>query len=260
MRKFVDVRYEPVDICKLKWLLSQLRKEADLEWYKRVKEYQRKVSMRKAEIMYEHKDYLAKTQHGRVYAGNGCGLQMFKKEIRNYLACDWGWDIDMVNAHPVILYHVAKKNKWYCPCLRRVVEDRQDVLAWIQRAYKVDRSAAKMAVLRQIYLGSFSKWEKEQENHDEVDVEATNNNDAKEFMENLQSELSHIAGCICNMSPDLLKLVKSNKPSASDWTLKSSVLSIFAQTEENKILIALDEALKMNKRKLVVKIYDGGIV
>lgn len=35
MKKFVDVKYEPVEICKLKWLLDQLRKEGDLEWYKR---------------------------------------------------------------------------------------------------------------------------------------------------------------------------------------------------------------------------------
>lgn len=264
--KSAIVKHEPVCVQKLTWLLNKLKAEEDADWYLRLEAYQKKMKMKKVTVKYTYNDDLAKLKQGRIYAVDGCSLQMFKRDIRNFLAVDWGWDIDMVNAHPVILLQTAEKHDWHSPVLKHIVQHREEVLSKIQEAYNVDRASAKVAVLRQMYLGSFEAWANEHAdlcNRPEevyVEVDKTACGTIKALLEGLRSELMYIASNICQLKPELVKVVNENKPGANDRSIKSSVLSIFAQTEENRILAELDRALQARNRQLAVNIYDGGIV
>ena len=62
---------------------------------------------------------------GRLYCGNS--IQNLPKDIRGFLMKDTT-DIDMKNAHPVILKYICKINNISCPNLSRYVENRDTIL------------------------------------------------------------------------------------------------------------------------------------
>eukprot|EP00878_Enallax_costatus_P008865 GHUV01009267.1.p1 GENE.GHUV01009267.1~~GHUV01009267.1.p1 ORF type:complete len:337 (+),score=56.83 GHUV01009267.1:113-1123(+) len=90
---------------------------------------------------------------GRFYADKGLGLQMLFWDIRNALCMKLVHDVDMVNAHPIILLYLARKHGWVCSFLKRLCEDREEILRSIAEAYGVDRDDSKVAILRLLYLG-----------------------------------------------------------------------------------------------------------
>jgi hypothetical protein len=63
---------------------------------------------------------------GRLYCGNS--LQSIPKKIRGFLLKDIATDIDMKNAHPVILRYLCKINKIHCPELEYYCNHRDEIL------------------------------------------------------------------------------------------------------------------------------------
>jgi hypothetical protein len=63
---------------------------------------------------------------GRLYCGNS--LQGLQKDFRGFLMEDSTTDIDMKNAHPVILRYLCKKNNIFCPNLSYYIDNRDEVL------------------------------------------------------------------------------------------------------------------------------------
>ena len=104
--------------------------------------------------------------YGRVY---GPMLGLFENRLKVTLASPWpevGWkglvDIDMVNAHPSILYQFISGDPAIRPecytALREIVENRDTVLADIMRVYGVDRKLAKRLILRPFFGGTTGAW------------------------------------------------------------------------------------------------------
>ena len=63
---------------------------------------------------------------GRLYCGNS--LQGLQKDFRGFLMDGSTTDIDMKNAHPVILRYLCKKNNILCPNLSYYIDNRDEVL------------------------------------------------------------------------------------------------------------------------------------
>jgi len=63
---------------------------------------------------------------GRLYCGNS--IQGLQKDFRGFLLRDVTTDIDMKNAHPVILKYICKINDIPCPNLTWYVDNRDKVL------------------------------------------------------------------------------------------------------------------------------------
>lgn len=63
---------------------------------------------------------------GRLYSGNS--VQSLQKDFRGFLLRDITTDIDMKNAHPVILKYICKINNIPCPNLSWYVDNREKVL------------------------------------------------------------------------------------------------------------------------------------
>jgi hypothetical protein len=63
---------------------------------------------------------------GRLYCGNS--IQGLPKDIRGLLLREITTDIDMKNAHPVILKYICDKNKILCPCLTYYIRNRDTIL------------------------------------------------------------------------------------------------------------------------------------
>lgn len=92
-------------------------------------------------VMY---DYSSGKSDGRLFAK--CGIQGLCKNVRGFLA-DHTVDIDMVNAHPVILENVCKKLNIFCLNLSNYVTNRDEVLERICKDDKCDTNTAKMSIL-----------------------------------------------------------------------------------------------------------------
>ena len=64
---------------------------------------------------------------GRLYCGNS--IQGLQKDFRGFLLTDITTDIDMKNAHPVILKYLCKLHSIPCPNLSWYIDNRDQVLA-----------------------------------------------------------------------------------------------------------------------------------
>ena len=72
--------------------------------------------------------YKQTADKNRYYADSSC-LTYLKKEIRNSIMPKNIKDIDMVNAHPVILNYLCKKNNVDCNILENYIENRELILS-----------------------------------------------------------------------------------------------------------------------------------
>ena len=91
---------------------------------------------------------------GRLYpkrerGGSTPSLQGLKRDVRKALAHDQYTDVDMVNAHPVILGQLFLKLGLACPALERYVDEREAVLA----ETGLGRDEAKQAFITLMYGG-----------------------------------------------------------------------------------------------------------
>ena len=95
------------------------------------KEY--KTSLRKLKKVLKkdgsHKvTFAVKREAGRLYPDDCPSVQGFERNIRKYLMCEKYTDIDIVNAHPVILSQRFKKENRECPVLDMYITNREPML------------------------------------------------------------------------------------------------------------------------------------
>lgn len=73
-------------------------------------------------------DYNNKNNAGRLFAGSiSPSLQYINHKIRHAIASDYYVDVDMVNAHPVILLYICKELKIKCVQLSFYVSERDNI-------------------------------------------------------------------------------------------------------------------------------------
>ena len=92
---------------------------------------------------------------GRFFPKFGWGMQGLRGEIRAILSNKYYWDIDMVNAHPVFLLQICKKNGWKCDALEYYVSNREKVFASfaLENELFTNRWECKVEILRMMYGG-----------------------------------------------------------------------------------------------------------
>lgn len=206
-------------------------------------------------VTYSHgKDWIT-TRKGRVF---GSGLQQFSRDVRNALAQKYYEDIDMKNAHPVILEQVCKDNNWKCECLTQYVDNRSQIIEEIQSHYNVTKDDAKNLVLRTLYLGDSQPWMK-----DNI-ISATL--EPFPFILSLSAEMKAIAKNVCMFASDIRTIserqyAKANKSTTNKHPrIDSSTLAVFLQTIEHSILMSIDNFLESNGWKVGPLIFDGCMV
>jgi len=82
--------------------------------------------MQKANGVMTH-HYASDTNQGRMFCGTS--IQNKAKYIRGFLLHDITADIDMVNAHPCILFHLCKVHGIQCLHLKNYIENRDEILS-----------------------------------------------------------------------------------------------------------------------------------
>jgi len=91
---------------------------------------------------------------GRLFA-DGCGIQGLSKKVRGFLLDGITCDIDMVNAHPVILRYLCRKHNLPLEHLDFYIENRDEVLSQF-----ADRDTGKTLFLKATNDDKLNKKEK----------------------------------------------------------------------------------------------------
>ena len=84
---------------------------------------------------------------GRKCANGGISLANIARQIRHAICEDKYSDIDMVNAHPVILQHICKLNGIECDYLDEYVKDREGCLSEMSELTKEQAKKAYLTVI-----------------------------------------------------------------------------------------------------------------
>lgn len=229
-------KIELFDIDRMQFLLrsntiSKLDKMSIQKYYKR------KQNLNNVSVTYQlgikSKTY---EESGRLVVGKGgIGLQSFSREIRNFLAEKYYWDIDIVNAQPTILWQYADRNGWKCDAIKKFCDSRDEIIeGMINDGLNRDESKNRLI---QLFFGS-----------DYIDG-------LSDFIKNeLYPELKKIRQNISQNHQKLyIKLSKRPNPSAS-------VMALVLQTEERYCMRKIEEMCEINKRSFDVFMHDGGYI
>ena len=112
-------RLEQVKKCTNIHSIQDCKGSFDIKWQETLKTILQKKKPKQS-VTYKQID------KGRFF---GQGLQSFPRQVRKYLCNNMYYDIDMVNAHPSIVYNEMKKYNIKIPkFLLEYMSDRQSVI------------------------------------------------------------------------------------------------------------------------------------
>lgn len=134
--------------------------------------------------------FVGKETEGRLYS-KIASLQGISRVIRHSIAKDFYWDIDMKNAHPVILRFYCEENNIPCSKLIYYNENRDICFTSLMDTHKISRDEAKRIPLTSIN-GGFIK-----------------DNNPK-WMLDLHEELFEIRKAICLLNPKYVERATKN--------------------------------------------------
>jgi hypothetical protein len=193
-------------------------------------------------VNYQYSRFHQNDKVGRLYVERGCGLQSFKKWIRNTLNHKIYADYDMVNAHPTILSQYCYKNNIACPMLDKYVAEREEILSQLMKKGKITRDQAKQCVLATLNGGKRyinSKW-----------------------FDGLKDEIKTIHKSITDMPEHqelLNKLKDENKKGKKEKKILGQVVNHVLCRIENNLLMKVVEFLQLNgiNSKNIILEFDG---
>jgi hypothetical protein len=174
---------------------------------------------------------VGKLGYGRLYGTRG-SLETLEREIRGTLCEEFYHDIDVKNAHPVILHQYAKmKYSREMPAVKKYCDNRDACL----NAISENRDEAKTAFLKVMYGGKceyphLAEYEKE----------------VSSFAKMLVNQENHA---------ELVKHLRKQ-----DKNLYASLLALVLQTEERNIMLAMKASLEKMGWSVDVLAYDGVMI
>ena len=89
--------------------------------------------------------YSVGRKDGRMYSPNS--IQNVLTNVRGFICDGIATDIDICNAHPMILYNLCKQNEIESPFLHQYITDRENILQKIMTADNLNRGEAKKKCL-----------------------------------------------------------------------------------------------------------------
>ena len=182
-------------------------------------------------------NYKQNRSYGRFYAMKQCSLQNLPREVRHTIADEFYIDIDIKNAHPVILLKLCKDEKIDCEDLEEYVINRDKLL----KELKLSKGEAKL-----VYLALMNGGNKL---YKTLTYKSTHVKSFKKEMINIRNHFSE------KYSEDYKIHSKIKKDENITFNLKGSFLNKILCNEENKILMNMYEFFK--KPKDCVLCFDG---
>ena len=174
---------------------------------------------------------------GRYFACKSLSLQNIDKHIRHLIAKDYYVDIDISNAHPVILSFLCKKYGFRCDSLDVYIKNRDNLL----KKLNIDRAKAKKVYLALTNGGG--KDYKELQTH-------------TEHLKKYRDEMKRLHDQFATQNPKQYEAVKAKRiKSGRDYNHKAAYVNHLLNEMENEILMAMYEYF--GKPENVVLCFDG---
>jgi len=182
-----------------------------------------------------------KNQLGRLYVKNGAGLQGFPFDIRNPLLDKNYWDVDMENAHYVLLAKLANDWGLKTDSIQHYIDNRAEELLKVSD----NRSIAKTAFLKVAYGGNIKL-------HNEYYTDGIAPEGDKGLLGKIEKEMEKIVDYCW------IKFAQHQKLVSTKANPKFSLFALILQTEERKCLLAMMDYFDTQKRYVGVLVHDGG--
>jgi len=183
-----------------------------------------------------------KQRSGRLYAVGGVSLQSMKRIFRETIAQNHYVDIDMCNAHPVILLHLCRQYGFETSYLDRYVNERESLLKHFD-----SRSVGKKTFLA-IMNGGISDFKQVMQN--------SNNNDLKQLITGFRNEMLNIHKAFADkFGEEFENRVKQRQADGKDYNHEASLMNVHLCRFENKILNEM--WTYFGKSKSAVLCFDG---
>lgn len=159
---------ELVNVNKLKIIIDNFDALYDAKKIRQKCRVKNEVTDKKTALTLIHEYYLQKKSTDKVSYSFKRGIswgRMFSKKIslqglckaiRHTISKEFYYDLDIVNAHPVILLKLCKSLGVKTPVLTDLVENRDSYLADLMETYSIDRETAKAIPLAIINGGERS--------------------------------------------------------------------------------------------------------
>ena len=189
---------------------------------------------------------------GRYFAKGSLSLQTLPREIRQTIASDYYYDIDIKNCHPVLLKQYAKANKLTCNYIKLYIKHRDDLLKEYATLYKVNKDAVKKSFLSILNGGKTF-----------LNMKGT---EMPQFVQEFKNEVINIQHYIFENEPIYKKLGIANakkKQEANNYKTSNelgSTMNIMLCDIENKILQSMIKYLINNgiiEDDIIVMVFDG---
>ena len=200
--------------------------------FNKIKKYLTSKIMGDVEVKY---DFSRGRKDGRMYGKNG--IQTMWKEMRGFVCDGITTDLDMENAHPVILKNICINNHIECPNLNEYIAHRERCLEKVMDADNLTRTEAKSKILKIINKNTYTK-------------------STCEYFKNLDKEMRKIVKKCVD-----LPYYEYLKPFAKkERNFEGSFMSNLLQVEENKLLMMIKKVCEDNNVKIHSLIHDGLMV
>lgn len=188
-----------------------------------------------------------KASCGRQFAVGGLSLQSLVKEVRCTIAHDHYNDIDIVNAHPVILDQYCDKYGIQAPYLKQYVSDRDSMIAEIMRLNGLERGDVKQSILSILYGGK--------RGYNSIAVKP-------EWLKKLKGDVFRIHEAIMSAGrhEEMVHSLRNRRMSTGDtYNLAGSVTSHVICEIEDKLLMSFIDALRARDIDVgnIVLVFDG---
>ena len=216
---------------------------------------------RTKQVKYDRKTLESGKEYGRFYAPKGC-IQPIKGEIRKLVLNDHAYEVDMRNAHPTIMYQLAKRFDVELPGIENYVIRRGQILEEVQDYYKVGKDQAKELFIRLMFGGKLSTW------LNEYKIEETEHHQA---ILDFEGDINELKKVLADKIPDW-EAYKKEAEKYNDRVRKNdknahrrsktrspinSALAYTLQTIEAEIMLDVLKYLQDKKYKTIALVHDG---
>lgn len=202
----------------------------------------KKIIKNKSDIIHTKYNF-SKTlsTYGRLFPQNP-SLASMPREIRNCLAHEKYYDIDMKNAHPTLLSQYCKKNYIRCDILDKYVLNRDEILDKICKDSGIDKDEAKQTFLSLLNGGKGGGWQIPKHKGT--------------FIHDFKHEIKGIHEAVCRINSDEYKKVSRRK----EFNKEGSMMNIVLCKLEH--LVLMNAVAFMNEKGYNVDalVFDGFMV
>ena len=199
----------------------------------------KKIVKQKKDVLHTKYNFSKRLKtYGRLFAQNP-SLQNLPREIRNSIANETYYDVDIKNCHPQILYQLCKKHEISCESLETFVKNRDAVISQMcERNFGMDKDIAKNTLLSVINGGGVVDFQEDR------------------FVSKFREEMKNIHSIVCRMNIEEYEKMKKRKVD----NIKGKTMNVILCKEEHRILMNAVKFMRDEGYLVDVLVFDGFMV